>query len=405
MRFSDYLKYNNVLYRDWTWGKLGFLVFIGCVVFASCRVKDNSLEALDVEGKRALVKEKREAIRQLEAEIDQLNQEIVEIDSVQVELSKSVSAIPIVKEEFERHVDIQGRIISDDFVNVVAEVPGRIVEIKFSEGDWVQKGQLVARLDLESIKKQIDEVQISLSLAEDIFQRQERLWNQKIGSEVQYLQAKNNKERLEKSLESLNFQLSRSNIYAPISGVVDREFLKTGEVSSPGMPIIQLLNTSKVKVEADLPERYLAIVKRGMSVKLTFPSINEQMEGRVHLLGRSIDEANRTLKVEIRPLRRNELLKPNLLTEIRMLELRLEDVIAVPAEYVLQEVDGTEYVYLVEEGDGNKLRASKRYVETGETSEGRIVIVSGLEGGETMVAKGSRNVSDGELLEVLTEES
>ena len=137
---------------------------------------------------------------------------------------------------------------SDDYVNATSEVAGRILNLNVQEGQFVSKGQIIAKLDLEQVNKQIAELETSLDLANDVYDRQKRLWDQNIGSEMQYLQAKNNKERLEKSLETIKFQLTKGSVYAPISGTVEKVIVKSGEVTAPGAPIIQILNTNQVKV-------------------------------------------------------------------------------------------------------------------------------------------------------------
>jgi RND family efflux transporter MFP subunit len=242
------------------------------------------------------------------------------------------------------------------------------------------------------------EIKKSLELATDVYERQARLWEQNIGSEVQYLQAKNNKERLQKTLETAEFQMTKANIYSPISGTVDMENLKQGEIASPGMPILSILNVTNVKVNTDLPERYLRIVRSGQYVDMSFPSIQMEMKGKVTQLGRTIDPSNRTLEVEITPSKYSTMLKPNLLAEIKVEEIRLKDVITIPVEFVLQEVDATEFVFIVE-GDGSEARAKKRYITTGEASNGSIVVLSGLNIGDRLITRGTRNVSDNELIE------
>jgi len=230
-----------------------------------------------------------------------------------------------------------------------------------------------------------------------MYNRQKRLWDQNIGSEVQFLQAQNNKERLEKSLETLDFQLTKSTITAPISGTVDREILKAGEIASPGIPILTILNTRNIKIETDLPERFLTKLDRGDIVSINFPSIEQEMNGRVSMLGRTIDPANRTLKVDIKPAEYNKLLKPNLLAEIQVEELSIEGVVVIPSVYLLQQVDGKEYLYTVTE-ENNEYRAQKRYVTTSESSGDGIIITDGLNSGEIIISTGARNVSEGDLI-------
>ena len=208
-----------------------------------------------------------------------------------------------------------------------SETGGRITYLKAKEGQSVKKGQLIAKVDLDAIDKQVDEIKTSLSLAKDTYERQKRLWEQNIGSEIQYLQTKNNVDRLEQSLKTLDFQKTKANVYAPISGAIDKVMLKEGEMSSPGLPIVEILNTYKVKVVANLPENYLGKVKRGQYVDIHFPAIDLDKKAKITLVGRSIDSANRTFKIEIEMSNHNQVLKPNLLAIVKINDLTIDDAL------------------------------------------------------------------------------
>jgi len=216
----------------------------------------------------------------------------------------------------------------------------------------------------------------SLELAVELYERQSRLWKQNIGSEVQYLQAKNNKERIEKTMETMRFQKRKANVYSPISGFVDQEFLKLGDLAAPGMPIIQIINTSKVKVVANVPESYLGKVKKGE--KVTIKEVELPNKGGV--------------------------LKPNLLSLMLINDFSTTNSVVIPIDLVQQEVSGKQYVYTVANGKSGPM-AKKIYIEIGENYEGEVVITNGLTGSETLITKGARNLSDGEFIEIASEES
>lgn len=378
---------------------IGYTFIIALLLLcAACdKQTDTSTSTLSLEEQKTLLQEKKKDLATLQAEIDELQNKIVDQSPELQEKAKLVDTLMVMQQDFKRYIDIQGRVVADDVVNVVSEAAGRILSITAAEGEYVSKGQVIATIDLESLSKQKVEIETALSLAVDMHARQKRLWDQNIGSEVQYLQAKNNKERLEKSLETIDFQLTKSTVTAPISGTVDREILKAGEIASPGVPILTILNTRNIKVETDLPERFLTKLDRGDLVNMNFPSIEQEMTGRVSMLGRSIDPANRTLKVDIKPAKYNKLLKPNLLAEIKVEELSIEDVVVIPSVYLLQQVDGQEYLYTVTQED-NEYRAEKKYVKTSESSGNGIIITEGLESGDIIVSKGARNISDGDLI-------
>ncbi len=372
--------------------------FIVILTFSACQNKGFT-EPKTLDEFTSVLAEKKEELKLIEEEINKLSDKIAELDPSLQEKSKLVDTTIMNARDFTRYINIQGAVEADDPVNAVSEIAGRIKSLVVKEGDFVKKGNIIATIDVESIDKQIDEINSSLSLARDVYTRQDRLWQQNIGSEIQFLQAKNNVERLEKSLETIKFQRAKASVFAPITGTIDMVMTRQGEVVSPGLPIVQILNTNNLKITTDIPENYLKVVRKGMQVKLNFPSVDFTTTGIVSLLGRKIDPTNRTLELEISPRRTSNLLKPNLLSEIQIIEIFSKDVITMPLEYILQEVDGTEFVYVAELDDKGVYRASKRYVSIGEAALGDVVITEGIRPGESVIFKGSRNISHSELIE------
>ncbi len=353
----------------------------------------------DLAGKRAYLKEKKAEFRELTRTIDKLETEINELAPPSEKAKKLVTTTNIELKDFKRFVEVQGVVESDDIVSVTSEVGGRIIVYKIKEGQYVKKGQLLAKVDLEQIDKQEAELSKSLELATELYERQSRLWKQNIGSEVQYLQAKNNKERIEKTMETMRFQKRKANVYAPISGVVDKEFLKLGDLAAPGMPIVQIINTNKVKVVANVPESYLGKVKKGEKVTVKFPALDQTTTARVSQLGRTINPSNRTFEVEVELSNKGGVLKPNLLSLMLINDFSATNSVVIPIDLVQQEVSGKQYVYIVEDGQEGPI-AKKIYIEIGENYEGEVVITNGLTGTETLITKGSRNLSDGEFIQI-----
>ncbi len=357
----------------------------------------------DLAGKRSLLESKRQELAELNRTIRKLELEIDSLDpGSALRNAALVTTDTVTRSDFVRFVEIQGTVQSDKVVNVTSEVPGRILSLRVEEGDAVRKGQLIAELDLEQVKKQLEEAETALDLARTVYQRQKSLWDQNIGSEIQFLEAKNNKERLEKNLESLRLQLAKSKVYAPISGVVDRKLTKEGEYASPGAPIVQLLDVNNLKVEAAVPETYLRAVRKGEPVKVKFPALNQEQQARISLVGSTINNANRTFKVEARVRNTNGMLKPNLLAVMFIKESEQKEVVIVPLEVVQQEVSGKEYVFVLERGERSAL-ARKMYVETGDSYGGNIIITEGLSGGETLIVEGARGLADQQPIRVKTQ--
>ncbi len=379
------------------------IFIISLFLITACAAPESSETEIprDLPGLQQHLRTKKSELRVLQDEIKGIESTISELDPSAGKSNKYVSIDSVTRSDFDHFVTVQGSIQADDVLAASSETGGRIIRLLVDEGDYVKQGQLIAETDLESIDKQVAELQTSLQLASDVFERQQRLWDQKIGSEIQYLQAKNNKERLEKSIETLDFQKTKSNVYAPISGSVDMVHLKEGEMSSPGMPIVQILNTSRLKVEADVPENLLASVKRGDQVNVFLPALNETMARRITQLGRRIDPSNRTFRIEI-DIPSRGILKPNLLAEIELRDFSMKDVLVIPRDIVQQEISGKNYVMtLGENADG--FFAIKKYVETGEASEGKVIITSGITESDLLITVGALGLTDGEHIQIATE--
>ena len=371
------------------------------LLLSACQSQEETNEIPEkLEDTRALLKEKRTELSRLTEFVDKLEKAVAEQDpSMVAENRPIVTTAQVERTDFKHFVEIQAAVEADDYVDATSEVAGRITKLTVEEGDNVRRGQLIAQLDLEQLKKQMAELEKSLELANTVYERQKRLWDQNIGSEIQYLEAKNNKERLEKSIETLEYQMSKAKVYAPASGVVETVFLQTGELASPGMPIIQILNPRKLKAVADVPENYLRAVKEGETVTVEFPALDQEQQARITLIGRTIDPANRTFKVEAALSKTSSLVKPNLLAVMYIKDEQIDDVVTVPLEMVQQEVGGKDYVYVIGEGEDGPL-ARKVYVKTGESYEGNIVIKEGLEGGETLIMEGARGLAENEPVKV-----
>lgn len=373
-------------------------IFSGLLLIASCN-QPSIVNQDSPEAKKQLLEEKKAQLAALEKEIESLTAEVNALFPNENKVVVSVTYDTVKADVFNRYIDLQAVVEPNDIVNASSELGGRIVRLAVKEGQNVKKGQLIATMDAESLEKQKEEVLKALDLANDVYERQKRLWEQNIGSEVQYLQAKNTKERTEKSLQTLETQLKKRNVYAPINGIVDMLLMKEGEMTAPGTPVVRLLNVSKVKVVADVPESYLGKIKTGDPISLSFPALGKEMKQRVSQLGRTIDPANRTFKMEVWIDNPDGSLKPNLLSIVKVNDLTIKDAVSISVDLVQQEVNGRKYVYVIQES-GDVLTAAKKYIETGESADGKVVVTSGLNKGDKIIVKGARTVSDGTILKI-----
>ena len=357
----------------------------------------------DVEGQRSLLEAKRQELVQLKKEIADLEDLLGASAGANTEEEAKIVTTAILEPvTFRRFTEIQGNVEPVKKNNISSETGGRIVRLNVKEGDNVNAGQLQASVDMEPLNKQIEELESALDLAADVYDRQKRLWDQKIGSEIQYLQAKNNKERLEKSLAGLRAQLKKANIYAPISGVIEGLTVEQGDVAPPGMPIMQLINTRDLKVVAEVPERYVGTVKNGENVKVEVPTLQAEQTESIRVVGKVIHPSNRTFHLETSLANRNGEMKPNLLALVHIEDYREENAIVVSVDLVQQEVGGKQFVYIAETTPEGKV-ARKVYVKTGESYDNQIVITEGLKAGDEVIQRGARSLSENDLLTVKNE--
>lgn len=371
---------------------------ITILILSSCNNSNvETQESLDLAGKKELLKSKKSEFNALKKEIAVLESQIDSIDPIN-HRKTTVTSLVVSKIDFKRFTEIQGIVESNEIVKVSAEIPGRLLNIYVENGDRVRKGQLIAKVDVEDIQKSLEEVETSYDLAKDLFERQERLWKKNIGSEMQYLSAKNNKERLEKGIASINHQLKKANIYAPSSGVVDNKNIEAGEMVSPGFPLFLIMNTSKMKVTADVPETYLSTVKYGDMISIKIPALNIDTEGKISRIGNKINTANRTFSIEIKLNNHKNVLKPNLLALVLLNDYSEDDAIVIPSELIQHEISGKPFVMLAKKDKENFI-SKKTYIKTGEEYNGQSVIIEGLMVEDLLINKGARSLSDNEFIE------
>ena len=375
------------------------IALIVSTAIISCKKSgEESAEGMDVNAKRELLKSKESQLFQLQAEIQQLKFELDSIDP-QTDNITTVTTFKIEKTDFNRYTEIQGSVEADEIVKVSSEIGGRLLSLNVENGDRVSKGQLLAKVDIESLSKQMEELEKTHELALEVYERQKRLWEQNIGSEIQYLNAKNNKERLEKSIESLKVQLRKSNIYSPISGVIDNKFAEPGEMILPGFTFMQILNTKSLKIYADVPENYLSSVHRGDKIKVQIPTLDFETDVKINKIGNTINETNRTFSIEAKIDNFKGMLKPNLNATILINDLNEKDVIVVPSNLIQFEINGNPYIMKAVMKD-NKYMAEKVHITYGEQYDGKTIISDGLSSGDLIINKGAKSLSNGDFIEL-----
>lgn len=350
----------------------------------------------------------RQQITENNEKINELNQEIARLETQLEQMGEvsngrrrlAVSVFELEKQPFAHYLQVNSNVEAVTEATISPEVNGQIKQIPVSKGQQVQRGQVVVQLNTTVIENNIEEVKTNLELAETVYQRQKSLWDQKIGSEIQYLEAQNTLQSLKSRLQTLESQLDLAVIRSPINGVVDDIYAKEGELAMPGIPVIHIINLDQLYVNADVSESYLPVVNKGEEVILRFPAYPEyEQRVNIHRLGNVINPENRTFRLQVRIKNTNNQFKPNMVASIGIRSFFSEQALVIPSILVKQDTQGN-YVYIATQEDTNGLVARKIYIEREMDSEGRTMIRSGLNEGDMIIRQGHNQVSDGDRLEV-----
>ena len=367
------------------------ILLTAAVIIASC----SATKTTDDENtKRAQLQQYKQELHDLKLKIDDLEKELgtSKIDEV-----VKVKVTELQNITFEHFIEVTGKVEAEYDVNVSPETAGIISEVFVKEGQAVRKGQILAKLNTDILERSLDEVMVQLDLANLNFERQDNLWKQNIGSEMQYLQSKNTKEGLEKRVESLKTQIEMGKIKSPVSGVVDVVFQKKGHIGNPQVPLAKVININKMRVYADVSEFYLTKIKKGAVVNVFFPALNREIKAPIYQVGNTIDPNNRTFRVRINLNNSDKMIKPNLVSIIKLRDYLNEETIAVPVLYIKEDLKGS-YTFIVDKQKGKNV-AKKVYVKTGVSNNNVIEVVEGLTTGMQVISEGYNQIIDGTPLQ------
>ena len=359
------------------------------------------------------LEDKKKKLSQLKAEAKDLNQQISELESEimsnqpdfngVIRQSTLISTVEVQPQYFEHKVEVRASVASRRNVLISAETNGRIESISVREGQQVKKGQLLISLDASILENSVKELKTSLDLATTVYEKRARLWEQNIGSEIQYLEAKNQMESLQRKLATTQAQLRQSKIRAPFDGVVDNLDAKLGEMAMFGTPLIRILSLDAMHLEADVSEKYLGRLQRGDTVGLFFPAFDHDIASVITSVGQVINQQNRTFSVEIELPVGSISYKPNLVAVVEIRDYYNDSALVVPSELIQQDNIGN-FVYAVDTVE-NDLKAKKLHIVTGKSYESNTEVIEGLQGGTVLIAAGHREVTDNALVQIATRES
>ncbi|MDX1761092.1 MAG: efflux RND transporter periplasmic adaptor subunit [Christiangramia sp.] len=372
------------------------LILISCGGEAETKSIDQVLESEDLSQIRAKKSELSTEQAQIAEQIDRLDEAIKKLDkNRRMDL---VSIQPINDTLFKHYAEVQGNVATDENIIIYPEYSGILTDVRVNEGDRVSKGQVLARIDDGGLQNELAQLEAQERLAKTTFERQERLWEQNIGSEMQYLEAKTNYEALQSSVNRLKSQLDKTVVRAPFSGVVDDVISEQGEVVNPGQnQLFRLISLDNMYVEADVPENYLNTVSKGTEVKVSIGSVGREFEGKISQVGNNINPNNRTFRIEVAIPKEKDLIKPNQIATIKLNDYTSENAIVIPESSIQKNASGESIVYILEkENDKNFGTAKKVTVETGLVYNDSIEIKQGLESGQILITDGAKNIRDGQ---------
>jgi len=366
------------------------VIFLALVVLAAACGKPAD--------KKSELAELKKQHDELAIKIKKLETELKLSDTSKVSKVTAVSVTEAKPEVFNHYLEVQGKVDGEDNIAVSAQMPGTITAVYVKEGDPVRKGQVLAQIDNTVMQQQISSTKQQLDFATNLYMKQKALWDQQIGSEVQYLTAKNNKENLEKALATLNDQLEMTRIKSPINGSVEEVNLKIGQMASPGLPAVRVVNFSTVKVVAEIAEAYGAKVKPGNKVIVFFPDFNIEIPSQIRFTSKYINPTNRTFNTEVRLGPSKVEYRANMMAVVKINDYSNPSAFAVPVT-LIRETQSGKYIYVAKEENG-KLVARRLPVTVGSSYNGLTEITSGITAGDKIITTGFNSLIDGELIQV-----
>jgi len=366
------------------------LIFAALVIFAAAcgSTTDKKSELEGLKNQRDELNSKIETLEsELKTKENPANMKFTDVAVTEAQVS-----------EFNHYLEVQGKVDGEDNIAVSAQMAGVLTSVYVTEGDAVKKGQVLAQLDNSVILQQVENLKTQLNFATNIYNKQKSLWDQQIGSEIQYLTAKNNKESLELNLAALKDQLEMTRIKSPINGTVEEVNLKVGQMASPGLPAVRVVNFSTAKIVAEISEAYASKIKAGDRVIVSFPDFNTEIETKIHFTSKYINPINRTFQTEIRLGASKVVYRANMMAVVKINDYSNPSAFVIPVSLVNESSTG-KYVYVAKE-EGGKLIARRQIVSVGNTYNGMAEITQGLRQGDKIITTGYTNLVEGQLIKI-----
>ncbi len=389
--------------------KLSLSVFTLILVLAAGCGKntESSIDNVIASGKiEDIHAKKKELIGQQKA----LENDIAALDKIIAEKEGTkklplVTVFPVEPQQFDHYIELQGGVTTKQNVLIYPEMAGTLLNVYVKEGQNVNKGQLLATIDNGGMSSQLEQLKTQLALSKTTFERQKRLWDQKIGTEIQYLQAKTNYDAQENAVTQLQRQLGKFNITAPFTGIIDNVIKSQGTVVAPGGPgseVFRIVNLSDMYVEVSVPETYISDVTVGKSVSVFFPVLNETIESKVRQTGNFIDPNNRSFNIEVAVPNNRRRIKPNLTAVVKINDYKNDKALLIPQSVISENADGEQYAYVAADVTNENEALAKRIIlKTGKSQGDFVEVLEGLNPGDKIIKEGARSVKDGQQIKIL----
>jgi len=381
------------------------ILLIAVLSLYSCGGEDQSVaEIISGQNLEAIRAKKNEITTQqklIDAQLKSLDSAIAILGNE--EKLPLVNTLTAKKEIFNHYLELQGDVSTKQNVLIYPEMAGTLQRVYVKEGDRVSKGQVLATIDDGGMSSQLNQLKTQASLAKTTFERQERLWNQNIGSEIQYLQAKTNYEAAENMVSQAQSQLGKSTIRAPFSGIIDNVIKDQGTVVAPGQgsEVFRIVNLSDMYIEVEVPEAYLGNVTKGKEALVYFPILGDSVVTKIRETGNFINPSNRSFEAEIPVPNKEGKIKPNLSAKVNINDYTSEDAILIPTSIISENAEGEQYVFVADEPNADGESVVKRtIITTGKTQGAAIEVLTGLNDGDHIIKEGARSVKDGQKVKI-----
>ena len=383
-----------------------FILNLSIILIISCGSKNSkSTEKILATNDYTLIQKRKGEIK---TQINDLKFELNTLDNVleKIDTDKNlflVSAIKLKHKNFIHYLNFQGSLDTDQNVVIYPELPGLLKNIYVKQGDKVKKGQIIAKISDNGLTDQLEQLKLQRNLAKTTFERQRKLWDQKIGSEIQYLQAETNFKSLEKKISQMRDQEGKTRILAPFDGTIDDVIADIGSNLAPGLtPILRIINIEQMKVSAEIPEIHIPYIKKNKNVKIYVPILDKQILGKISSVGNFINPNNRSFSIEIKLLNKSNELKPNMTVSLEINDYQNESAILIPSKDILEDEEGNFYVYKLVINSNESYKSNKVMIQKGKSYNNMTEIKSGLKENDLIINDGLRQVEDGQIVRVIS---